>query len=158
MCGMSMHGEVCRVASGGMLSRAIERQSGHRARIVLKKESATNTTVPHVNDPTTVWIFEAMFIYETLSRETNRIPKGAAVGLPEYPTALGILGDIPILAREVVVLADGSSWLYADDVPGGSVLTPGSLGIYHKCGAACAQLAPVVPEEGTLAAALLQAR
>lgn len=93
-----------------------------------------NTTVAQVTDPNTNWMFEDTFIYETLSREANRILKGAAVGLPEYPVCLGILGGIPILAREVVVLADGSSWLYADDVAGRSVLTPGALGICHKCG------------------------
>ena len=93
-----------------------------------------NTTVAQVTDPTRLWMFEDTYIRETLSREANRILKGAAVGLPEYPACLGILGGVPILARDVVVLADGSSWLYADDVPGGSVLTPGALGICHKCG------------------------
>lgn len=93
-----------------------------------------NTTIAHVNDPTTRWMFEDTYIRETLSREATRILKGAAVGLPEYPTALGILGGVPILAREVVVLADGATWLYEEDVPGGSVLTPGSVGVCHKCG------------------------
>lgn len=93
-----------------------------------------NTTVAQVTDPTRLWMFEDLYIRDTLSREANRILKGAAVGLPEYPTALGILGGVPILAREVVVLADGSAWLYEEEVAGGSVLTPGSLGVCHKCG------------------------
>ena len=44
-----------------------------------------NTTVAQVTDPTRLWMFEDTYIRETLSREANRILKGAAVGLPEYP-------------------------------------------------------------------------
>lgn len=60
-----------------------------------------NTNVAHVTDPTRLWMFEDMYIRETLSREATRILKGAAVGLPEYPAALGILGGVLALRPNV---------------------------------------------------------
>lgn len=96
----------------------------------------TNVAIARLDDPTRNWVYGDPYIREALGAQVTRLLTGAAGGLPEYPTAAGMSGGgggVPVLAREVVALADGAMWLYADEVAR-SIITPGSLGICHKCG------------------------
>lgn len=100
-----------------------------------------NTNVARLTNPSELWMFQDEFILETLSRIATRILIGAAAGLPEYPAATTDANGRPVidadgnpaLAREVVILADGARWLYADEV-NRPIITPGAIADCHKCG------------------------
>ena len=91
-----------------------------------------NLKIARLTNPSELWMFQDEFIRDTLSSVATRLIVGAATGVDGYPAFAGDVAH-PELAREVVALADGTLWLYADEVSR-SIITPGAIAACHKCG------------------------
>lgn len=91
-----------------------------------------NIKVARLTNPSELWMFQDEFIHDTLSNIATRLIVGAATGAEGFPSFAGDVAH-PALEREVVALADGNLWLYADEVSR-SIITPGAIAACHKCG------------------------